>query len=97
MKTITLSTLIAGGLILFLPACKSNNTPRYFSGYTYSGVSFGKDLSDIYKKGIRDGCETAKGTYTKSHRLFNQNIDYYEGWFLGRNRCRHLLIIEEPY
>ena len=42
-----------------------------------------------------DGCITAKGTYKKSHTLFNNDQEYNDGWFLGRNRCKHLLVIEE--
>jgi hypothetical protein len=64
-------------------------------GYTYRGVSFGRHLSALSKKGINDGCDTARGVYTKSHTLFNQTDDYYEGWFIGRKRCRNLLKIDE--
>ena len=32
----------------------------------------------------------------KNHiSLFNNNIDYNDGWFLGRNRCKHLLVIDD--
>jgi hypothetical protein len=67
----------------------------HLTGYTYHGIYFGKHLSDTYKYGIRDGCETSRGVYTKSHHLFNSDNDYYNGWFIGRNRCRELLQIDE--
>jgi hypothetical protein len=90
-----------GFLLMFISlwiiaGCASmKEKPRSQEGYIYSGVSFEKDLSDTYKKGVRDGCETSKGYYTKNHRLFNDDNDYYHGWFTGRNRCRHLLVLEE--
>ncbi len=89
---------IAATLGILLAGCASNQQgpakQPYLGGYTYSGVSFGKNLSENYKRGVRDGCETAKGYYTKSHELFNTENDYYRGWFAGRHRCRHLLVVE---
>jgi len=75
-------------LSLGFTACSSDHSSAIHGGYTYSGIYFGKNLSTLYKKGIHDGCETAKGYYTKSHTLFNTEIEYYHGWFRGRNKCR---------
>lgn len=88
--------LIIGGITLFyLTGCGSSKVPENKGGYTYSGIYFGKNYSHYFKKGIEDGCITAKGDYKKSHIFFNNNKDYNDGWFLGRNRCKHLLIIDE--
>jgi hypothetical protein len=88
-------TLLLSASILLLSGCNSGESAKKRETYIYRGISFGKHLSPAYKHGIRDGCETSRGLYTKSHRLFNNNIDYYNGWFTGRNRCRHLLKIDE--
>ena len=82
-------------IFILLSGCGSNNIPKYKDGYLYRGIYFGRNLSSTYKHGIRDGCETSRGIYTKSHALFNDDIDYYNGWFLGRKKCRHLLKIDE--
>ena len=88
--------LIAGSTILFyLPGCGSSKVPEHKAGYYHSGVYFGKNFSDYFKKGIEDGCTTAKGDYKKSHTRFNKSKDYKDGWFLGRNRCKHLLVIDD--
>jgi len=63
-------------------------------GYYQAGVYFGSNFSKEYKKGIKDGCTTARGDYRKSHSLFRTNDDYHNGWFLGRSRCKHLLVVE---
>jgi len=93
----TLILIIMGvGTLFSFPACTPHSKvfpPK--SGYKYSGIYFGRKLSALSKHGIQDGCETAKGFYTKSHTLFNTEPDYYNGWFLGRNRCRHLLKLDE--
>ncbi|HEY9189724.1 MAG TPA: hypothetical protein VIM88_02565 [Sulfurovum sp.] len=81
--------------LLSATGCESKKEPEKEVGYTYSGVYFGKDFSHTYQQGIMDGCITAKGTYKKSHTLFNTDQDYHDGWFLGRNRCRHLLVVED--
>jgi hypothetical protein len=88
-------TLFFSALVLLISGCHSKKPAKKREVYTYRKISFGKHLSSAYKHGIRDGCETSRGIYTKSHRLFNNNIDYYNGWFSGRNRCRHLLKINE--
>ena len=45
--------------------------------------------NDIYKHGFQDGCDTANGIYTKNHKLFENSLDYHEGWFNGRKKCNH--------
>jgi len=44
--------------------------------------------SPIYIKGAEDGCDTAKGNYTKDHDAFNHSKEYHEGWFAGRSYCQ---------
>ncbi|PHS33808.1 MAG: hypothetical protein COA92_04750 [Sulfurovum sp.] len=85
-------------LIIFIftfTACTPSHLPENKGGFYHSGIYFGSHFPNIYKKGIRDGCTTSKGTYNKSHSLFQNNKDYEDGWFLGRNRCKDLLVIDE--
>lgn len=81
--------------LLFVTACTPKKLPPSQGGFYESGIYFGKNFSPTFKKGITDGCITAKGEYQKSHALFNKDQDYYDGWFLGRNRCKHLLVVDE--
>ena len=88
--------LFIGSIILFyLTGCGSSKVPESKGGYYHSGIYFGKNFSYYFKNGIEDGCTTAKGDYKKSHTFFNNNRDYNNGWFLGRNRCRHLLVVND--
>ena len=91
----TIKIILSIITVSLFSACTSNQVPISEGGYYYSNVYFGTNFPRNYKKGIRDGCTTAKGTYKKSHWLFNNNNDYNNGWFLGRNRCKHLLVIED--
>ncbi len=86
--------MLLNSLLLF-NACTSRKTSRSNGGYYHSGIYFGKNFSVNYKQGIADGCTTAKGDYEKSHTLFRNDHDYNRGWFLGRNKCKHLLVIDE--
>jgi hypothetical protein len=94
MKHLSLLLILITATLPLLTACHTDNPSKYQNGYTYSGIYFGKNISSFYKQGIRDGCSTAKGIYTKSHILFKQEADYYKGWFLGRNRCKDQYIPE---
>jgi len=91
----TISLLLLGSLSFYFSACSSSKVPASKGGYSHSGIYFGKNFPPNYQQGIADGCTTAKGDYKKSHKLFNNNFNYNQGWFLGRNRCRPLLVIDK--
>ncbi len=86
---------VIANALFYLTGCQSKSIPKHKDGYYYSGVYFGKVFSTNHQNGIIDGCITAKGTYKKSHILFNNDQAYNDGWFLGRNKCKHLLVIED--
>ena len=88
-KKIINSVLIMGTALVMLQSCGSSKVSSSQGGFYHSGIYFD------YQQGIVDGCKTAKGYYSKSHTLFRHNGDYNHGWFLGRNRCKHLLKINE--
>ena len=44
--------------------------------------------SKMFLEGKKDGCTTAKGTYSKQSHHFKTNTDYEKGWFIGRRDCR---------
>ena len=90
-----ISFLLIVSTLFSFTGCSPQKEPSTKSGYYHSGIYFGKNFSANYQQGIADGCTTSKGKYTKSHTLFNNSQDYNDGWFLGRNRCLHLLVIED--
>jgi len=81
--------------LLLVSACTTGKKANTKGGYLHSGIYFGLNLSNIYKEGIKDGCKTSKGAYTKSHYLFKKKAEYADGWFIGRNKCLHLLKINK--
>jgi len=95
IKRSTSSLLILVTTLFTLQNCASSKVPTSQGGFYHSDIYFGKHFPEHYKEGIIDGCSTAKGNYAKSHKQFNNSSDYNNGWFLGRRRCRHLLIVEE--
>jgi hypothetical protein len=95
-NTKSLSILLLGSSLFYFTGCgKPDKLSVAEGGYYQSGLYFGSNFSSGYKKGIKDGCTTAKGDYRKNHYLFKNNVDYNDGWFLGRNRCKSLLIVED--
>jgi len=87
--------LLSAFMILFTACGGVHHTPENQGGFYYSGIYFGKNFSPALKEGVSDGCETSKGLYSKDHILFNTDIDYNTGWFLGRKRCIPLFKVEE--
>jgi len=90
-----ISTTIIIGSFLLLNGCGSAKITEKEGGYYHSAIYFGQNLAPLYKKGVRDGCTTSKGDYKKSHVLFKNSSEYNDGWFMGRNKCRHLLIVDK--
>lgn len=90
-KAMSLFTIISA--LLYFTGCHYVEEATTKEGFYHSGIYFGNTFPKVYKQGIVDGCTTAKGIYKKSHTLFNNSQNYNDGWFLGRNRCKHLLLI----
>ena len=84
-KTLLTTTAIAAGL--FLSACTSSALPME-NAYMHNGIHFGSDRNIDFKQGVRDGCRTSDGDYTKNHTLFNNNESYKVGWEDGRLQCK---------
>ena len=95
IKTQTVLILTVGLSALFTGCTEGSKVAPSQGGFYYRGIYFGKITNIAYKLGIQDGCETARGFYTKSHARFQQDDNYYNGWFLGRNKCRKLLRIDK--
>ena len=71
-----LSYLLYLIILLFLVGCSSNVKKINLDSHSVS-----------FRRGYKDGCLTAKGIYTKNHKLFNDDFEYHEGWFGGRKEC----------
>jgi len=68
--------------LLFTAGCGSQSGPKVPKPMDIRGKS------PSFIQGAEDGCDTAKGDYTKNHDAFNRNVDYHEGWFAGRSYCQ---------
>jgi len=58
------------------------------NSFVYHGIDFGIHRDLDFKRGVKDGCTTASGVYTKDHNSFNNNISYRIGWEDGRLKCK---------
>ncbi|MCF6243970.1 MAG: hypothetical protein L3J43_02920 [Sulfurovum sp.] len=93
--TVIHKTLILTSALILVSGCMKRELPADKGGFTYSGIYFGAHFPGVFKKGIKDGCQTSKGVYTKSHWSFKNRQKYADGWFLGRSKCKDLLKIDE--
>jgi len=88
---LTLATIFFSGALLFTACGEVPNldTATASSGdFVYNGHNFGTNRNTEYKKGVKDGCKTSDGVYTKNHSLFNTENDYHVGWEHGRIHCK---------
>ena len=73
-KTTLILVSVLGGLIL--AGCGNSDA-------VHAPIS----KSPTFLQGQHDGCETAKGEYTKNSDLFQADEEYHNGWFYGRQQC----------
>ncbi|SFZ98903.1 hypothetical protein MNB_SV-5-306 [hydrothermal vent metagenome] len=86
MKYMKLYSLTAATLAtLALTGC--GNTPNPEESFIYNGHNFGENKNVNFIQGVKDGCKTLTGAYTKDHDLFNSNESYKAGWEDGRLNC----------
>jgi hypothetical protein len=73
---------------LFFSACGGGGPTPQEGDFIYRGHDFGPVRNSVYRQGVMDGCKTVDGDYTKNHGLFNDSIDYHDGWEHGRLHCK---------
>jgi hypothetical protein len=59
--------------------------------FCYKNINFGPSRGKTYERGIKDGCRTGEGEFTKKYYLSSKDKNYYDGWILGRSKCRQIL------
>jgi hypothetical protein len=59
--------------------------------FCYKGFNYGPVTSPLFKKGVKDGCRTAEGFFTKDYTLSSSSKEYYNGWIEGRSHCKQIL------
>jgi hypothetical protein len=70
---------------LSLDSCGKNGN------FCHKNINFGPSRGVDYEMGIKDGCTTAEGTFTKNYYMSGKSKDYFDGWILGRSKCKQIL------
>ena len=79
--------LLAGGCASVGPGKCSPRAKE--AGYAcYGGINFGRVDDPLYRQGLRDGCRTGQGYFTKAYDLSRSSESYRQGWEKGRTYCR---------
>jgi hypothetical protein len=70
---------------LSLDSCGKNGN------FCHKNINFGPSRGVDYEMGIKDGCATGEGTFTKNYYMSSKSKDYFDGWILGRSKCKQIL------
>ena len=94
MKRIVNCALISLVTIALLDGCarRSGGLSRTCQPgmYCFKNINFGPSKGRAFEQGVRDGCRTREGTFTKDYSR-SRNKLYQEGWQLGMSRCKQQL------
>ena len=66
----------------------SNADGSHSDNYYHHGHDYGEKRNYTYRRGVRDGCDSARGDWTKDNHKFKHNHHYKDGWKSGHRRCR---------
>jgi len=91
MRFTKLSLTISGiAAAMLLSGCVSSESSIAAGGddFIYRGHDFGPDRNAEYRQGVKDGCRTSDGDYTKNHASYETNESYHDGWEHGRLHCK---------
>ncbi len=93
MRKKVINSIILATLSTFISSCSEKApTPGCTKGfYCYKNINFGKSRGRSFEKGIRDGCKTGEGEFTKDYSLSSSDKNYFDGWILGRSKCHQIL------
>jgi len=87
-KRTRIQTIKMTMLGFLLSGCTSS-TMISSDDFVYKGINFGAKRDANFKQGVRDGCRTEAGDYTKNHDKFKFNESYKVGWEDGRIQCKN--------
>lgn len=59
--------------------------------YCYKNINFGPSKGPSFERGVRDGCKTGEGEFTKDYSSSSSDKNYQTGWILGRSKCKQQL------
>jgi len=95
MKKIVNYTLISLVTIILIDSCARRSTGLPLTCqpgmFCYKNINFGPSKGRAFEQGVRDGCQTREGTFTKDYSQSSTNKTYKEGWELGMSRCKQQL------
>ena len=96
MKKLFINTISIGTLIFITNSCSNSQAELSLSNcgngnFCYNNINFGPSRGKNYELGIKDGCTTAEGEFTKNYYLSSSDKDYFDGWMLGRSKCKQKL------
>jgi len=95
MKKIVALSLISALYAVLITGCsnRGNLVPESCQEgmYCYKNINFGVSRGSSFEKGIRDGCTTAGGRFRKNYYKSSRDKNYYDGWILGRTKCKQIL------
>ena len=88
---LTLASIFLASSLLFTACGEIPNLDGISTStgdFVYEGHNFGSNRDAEYIQGVKDGCRTESGNYTKNHTLFDSENDYHVGWEHGRLHCK---------
>jgi hypothetical protein len=95
MRKIVVLSLASAICTMLVTSCAPRggtiDAPCQKGMFCYKNINFGVSKGKYFEKGVKDGCKTAEGTFRKDYYYSSRDKNYYDGWILGRSKCKQIL------
>ncbi|NKQ41052.1 MAG: hypothetical protein HF962_05735 [Sulfurovum sp.] len=58
------------------------------NAFYYRGYNYGYNRNSLYQAGVRNGCNSAHGSWYKNNYRWRNYSNYRSGWRAGYRNCR---------
>jgi len=82
------ATAAVVGAVGAVAVAASHDDGSSTDNYYHHGHDYGENRNYGYQRGVRQGCDSRRGRWSKNDERYRHNQDYRNGWNAGFSRCK---------
>ena len=71
-----------------IAASQSHKDGSHTDNYYHHGEDYGQNRDYGYQRGVRQGCNSRRGSWRKDNERYRHDQSYRNGWNAGFSRCK---------
>ena len=79
----------AGVAAVAVAASNYHKDGSHTGNYSHYGHDYGSGRNYSYRDGVREGCNSKRGTWRQNYYRYQNDYNYKSGWKAGYRQCRY--------